>query len=159
VGGGPRQTTLEGLAAELGIAHAVRFDGRASFADVEAALGEAWALVAPSLWPEPFGLVAVEAITRGVPAIVSASGGFAETVEEGVSGYLVPNGDEQGLAECLIAAIDRGPTSVPADVVRALRRRHDVDDHATELSVLFGEVIAARHRAGGKVREGPLISH
>ena len=69
------------IAVELGIGGAVRFEGRVSFGAVEAALSKAWALVAPSVWPEPLGLTAIEAITRGVPAIATATGGFAETVE------------------------------------------------------------------------------
>lgn len=138
VGGGPRRAALEAFATELGIMEATRFDGRVSFPDVEAALSGAWALVAPSLWPEPLGLAAIEAITRGVPAITSASGGFAESVEDGVSGYLVANGDERALAECLVSMVDRGPMTVPDDRVQALRSRHDPAGHAAMLSAVFG---------------------
>jgi glycosyltransferase involved in cell wall biosynthesis len=145
LGGGPRRAALETLSADLAIAEAVHFDGRVSFAEVEAALSDAWALVAPSLWPEPLGLVAIEAITRGIPAITSASGGFAETVEDGVSGYLVPNGDEGALVDRLIAAVDAGPTTVPDRVVRALRNRHDGTEHATRLTTIFHEAVGA-HR-------------
>jgi glycosyltransferase involved in cell wall biosynthesis len=146
VGGGPRRAALEALAADLGISEAVRFDGRVSFAEVEAALSDAWALVAPSVWPEPLGLVAIEAITRGVPAITSASGGFAESVDDGVSGYLVANGDERALADCLVSAVDGGPMTVPDDVVRALRHRHDVTHHAAQLTAVFREAVDARRR-------------
>jgi glycosyltransferase involved in cell wall biosynthesis len=146
LGDGPRRTSLEARAGELGIREAIRFGGRVSFPEVEAALQTAWALVAPSIWAEPLGLTAIEAITRGVPAITSASGGFAETVQDGVSGHLVANGDESGLAECLIAAIDQGPITIPAEVVRLLRDRHDPARHATLLSAVLGEAIGARAR-------------
>jgi glycosyltransferase involved in cell wall biosynthesis len=145
-GGGPRQAALEALAERLGIRRAVRFDGRTSFGEVEMALSQAWALVAPSLWPEPLGLTAIEAITRGVPAIASASGGFAETVEHGVSGYLVPNGDQQALVECLICAVDGGPLAVPDDLVQALRRRHDPTHHTALLTTIFREAVHAHRR-------------
>jgi glycosyltransferase involved in cell wall biosynthesis len=143
VGGGQRRAALETLAADLGIGDAVRFEGRGSFAEVETALSDAWALVAPSVWPEPLGLTAIEAITRGVPAITSASGGFAETVEDGISGHLVTNGDEPALAECLVAAVDAGPITVPEPVVRALRNRHDAVQHASRLIAVFGEAVEA----------------
>jgi glycosyltransferase involved in cell wall biosynthesis len=146
LGDGPRRAALEALAVDLGIIETVRFDGRVSFAEVEIALSEAWALVAPSLWPEPLGLVAIEAITRGVPAIASASGGFGETVDEGVSGHLVPNGDERALVDRLISAVDGGPMTVPADVVLALRSRHDPTRHAELLGVVFREAMEARLR-------------
>jgi len=146
LGDGPRRAALEALAAELGIHEAVRFDGRVSFADVEVALSGAWALVAPSVWAEPLGLTAIEAITRGVPAITSASGGFAESVDDGVSGYLVANGDERALANCLVSAVDSGPMTVPDAAVRALRSRHDPTHHATRLRAVFGQAIDAHSR-------------
>jgi glycosyltransferase involved in cell wall biosynthesis len=145
LGGGPRQPILEALGNGLGIGGAVRFDGRVSFGEVETALREAWALVAPSIWPEPLGLTAIEAITRGVPVIASASGGLAETVEHGVSGYLVPNGDERALAECLVRTVDGGPLAIPDDVVGALRRRHDPTHHAALLTAVFDHAVGA-HR-------------
>jgi glycosyltransferase involved in cell wall biosynthesis len=146
LGGGARQAALETLADGLGIRSAVSFEGRVSFGEVETALKEAWALLAPSLWPEPLGLTAIEAITRGVPVIASAGGGFAETVEDGVSGSLVPNGDEQALAGCLIQAVDRGAVAVPEDVVQSLRRRHDPAHHTVLLTTVFREAIDAGRR-------------
>lgn len=146
VGGGPRRAALEALAVDLGIIGAVSFEGRVSFAEVEAALGSAWALVAPSVYPEPLGLVAIEAITRSVPAITSASGGFAESVDDGVSGYLVANGDELELADRLVSAVDGGPMTVPNDIVRALRSRHDPTHHAAQLAAIFREAAEACRR-------------
>jgi glycosyltransferase involved in cell wall biosynthesis len=141
LGDGPRRAALEADAAELGIAGVVRFEGRVSFGEVEAALSNAWALVAPSVWPEPLGLTAIEAITRGVPVIATATGGFAETVENGISGYLVANGDEQALADCLSSAVRRGPMTVPSEVVRRLRNRHDPAHHVALLTTVFKEAM------------------
>lgn len=146
LGGGPRRATLEAQAQGLGLGGSVGFEGRVSFDEVERALGQAWALLAPSLWPEPLGLTAIEAITRGVPAIASAGGGFAETIEPGVSGSLVPNGDEGALARCLIHAVDSGPRRVPHDVVRRLRSSHDPAHHTTLLTAIFRQVIEGRRR-------------
>jgi glycosyltransferase involved in cell wall biosynthesis len=64
-------------------------------------LNRAWAVVVPSLWAEPHGPVAVEAIVRGTPVICSASGGLGEIVEDGVSGLTFRNNDEEGLLRCL----------------------------------------------------------
>lgn len=44
-------------------------------------------LVVPSLWEEPFGLVAVEGMARGLPVVVTKSGGLVEIVEEGITGF------------------------------------------------------------------------
>jgi glycosyltransferase involved in cell wall biosynthesis len=44
-------------------------------------------LVVPSLWEEPFGLVAVEGMARSLPVVVTESGGLVEIVENGVTGF------------------------------------------------------------------------
>lgn len=140
VGDGPRRPELERLAASLGLGMAVDFAGRLPFAEVETELEGAWALVAPSLWPEPFGFAAAEAIARGVPVVASASGGHAETVEPGISGLLFPNGNAGALAECLdaIAAGRRFPGHVlPREVAERLRIRHDPKRHADRLRAIF----------------------
>jgi glycosyltransferase involved in cell wall biosynthesis len=59
---------------------------------VRAAYGRARAAVVPSVWAEPFGLVAIEAMAAGVPVIASATGGLVEIVAHGRTGLLVtPN--------------------------------------------------------------------
>jgi glycosyltransferase involved in cell wall biosynthesis len=57
--------------------------------------------VAPSVWPEPLGQVAVECLAAGTPAVVTATGGLGEVVRDGVEGLLVPPGDVPALTEAL----------------------------------------------------------
>jgi glycosyltransferase involved in cell wall biosynthesis len=143
VGTGPRRSELEQLSAALGLKPAVTFQGRVSPEQVERELTDAWALVAPSLWAEPFGLVAVEAIVRGVPVVASANGGFGETVEPGLSGLLFPNGDEEALGAAL-RAIARGEAfpghAVPDEVVRRAQEQHSMDRYVNRLRAVFREV-------------------
>jgi len=54
--------------------------------------------VAPSLWPEPFGLVALEAAAAGKPVIASNIGGLRDIVADGETGLLVEPGDIPALA-------------------------------------------------------------
>lgn len=143
LGDGPRRPALEDLARGLGIHGSVSFQGRVAFGEVEAALQEAWVLVAPSIWPEPLGLTAIEAITRGVPAVATASGGFAETIADGKSGFLVPNGDEEALAECLIRVADGAPATVPDELARSLQDRHHPARHAVLLTRVFEAILDA----------------
>lgn len=143
VGRGSQRPLLEQLATTLGLNAAVTFTGWLNPEQVERHLSDAWALVAPSLWAEPLGFVAIEAIVRGVPVIASASGGFAETVEHGVSGLLFPNGDEGALAvRMLDVAHGRhfDGHAVPLDVVKAMTERHDVERHVTRVRAIFREV-------------------
>ena len=102
IGQGVLRPALENLATSLGVQDSVTFCGWREPADVDVELSRAWALVAPSRWPEPFGLVALEAIFRGVPAVVPAFGGLAEIVEHGVTGLVFPPNDATGLSQSLL---------------------------------------------------------
>ena len=62
--------------------------------------------VLPSTWPEPFGLVVVEAMAAGKPVIATAQGGPLEIVVPGETGCLVPAGDESALAESVGRLLD-----------------------------------------------------
>jgi glycosyltransferase involved in cell wall biosynthesis len=57
--------------------------------------------VAPSLWPEPFGLVALEAAAAGKPIVATATGGLRDIVVDGETGLLVPPEDREALAAAL----------------------------------------------------------
>jgi glycosyltransferase involved in cell wall biosynthesis len=57
--------------------------------------------VAPSLWPEPFGLVALEAAAAGKPIAATATGGLRDIVVDGETGLLVPPEDREALAAAL----------------------------------------------------------
>lgn len=62
------------------------------------------AVVVPSIWPEPFGRVALEAISQGTPVVTTGAGGLAEIVEDGKTGY-VCNQTATALSRSIIKAI------------------------------------------------------
>jgi glycosyltransferase involved in cell wall biosynthesis len=70
-------------------------------------LGGAMALLFPINWPEPFGLVMIEAMACGTPVIAYRCGSVPEVIEDGVSGFVVD--DEDGAVDALrrIGRIDR----------------------------------------------------
>jgi glycosyltransferase involved in cell wall biosynthesis len=70
-------------------------------------LGGAEALLFPIDWPEPFGLVVIEAMACGTPVIAYARGSVREIVEHGVTGYIVEDEDEAVSAVGRIAQLDR----------------------------------------------------
>ncbi len=149
-GRGPERNRLVALARELGVEDAVSFLGWLPPNDIEAELARAWVLVAPSLWAEPLGLVALEAIVRGVPVIATSIGGFAETVEESVSGFLVPNGDIGELARRMAAianAREFPDHCVADDVIARMARRHDIRRHTDRMRDIFRRTINSSKRA------------
>jgi glycosyltransferase involved in cell wall biosynthesis len=65
-------------------------------------------VVSPSIWPEPFSRVILEAMWAGRAVVATAVGGSPEQVEDGVTGLLVPPGDARALAGA-VAALLRDP--------------------------------------------------
>lgn len=112
MGDGPDRPRLEGIAAELGLGTSVVFTGHLARATSQQHLEAAWVQAVPSLWAEPFGLVAAEALARGTPVIASDAGAPAEIVEHGATGWVVKTGDTQALSDTIDAALaDRSVAS------------------------------------------------
>lgn len=106
-GDGPERVELEALARELGLSERVAFRGWIEPERVAEAIDEATIALVPSVWREPFGLVALQAAQRGRPVVASATGGLPEVVIAGETGVLVPAGDAVALAEAVAALLAR----------------------------------------------------
>jgi glycosyltransferase involved in cell wall biosynthesis len=85
----------------------VEFLGEIGYPEKNKFLGEAAALLFPISWPEPFGIVMIEAMACGTPVIAYPFGSIPEVVKEGVSGHIVP--DLQGAVDAMgrVVALDR----------------------------------------------------
>jgi glycosyltransferase involved in cell wall biosynthesis len=103
-GDGPQRAEWERLAARLGVDATfvgwVDDDGRAGL------FRAASVLAVPSVWPEPFGLVGLEAGVFGVPSIAFDVGGIRDWLQPGVNGWLVPGAlpSARALADALVHA-------------------------------------------------------
>lgn len=93
----------------------VEFVGEVTDREKAKFLGEARALLFPIDWPEPFGLVLVEAMACGTPVLALGNGSVPEVIDDGVSGHVV---------DSLEAAIAALPQTMALDR-RAVRRRFD----------------------------------
>jgi glycosyltransferase involved in cell wall biosynthesis len=101
IGDGPLRATLEDQAGKEGIRDHVRFLGQVSNEIVTGYYKKARVFVLPSI-REPFGMVITEALSHYVPCIVTETGGMPEIVRSGQEGFVVPQGDSEGIAECII---------------------------------------------------------
>ena len=70
-------------------------------------IGNARALLMPIDWPEPFGLVMIEAMACGTPVIAYGHGSVPEIIEDGVTGFIVENQEQAIAAARNIGRIDR----------------------------------------------------
>jgi glycosyltransferase involved in cell wall biosynthesis len=83
------------------MAERVRPTGELSHAAAMAVVARATVVVLPSHF-EAFGYVCVEAMALGRPVVATSGHGFAEIIRQGIDGWLVPPGDADALAACLI---------------------------------------------------------
>jgi glycosyltransferase involved in cell wall biosynthesis len=104
-GDGPQRSAWQRLAHREGVA--AEFPGWLDSTKRLAALADAAVLAVPSVWPEPFGLVGLEAAARGVPAVAFDTGGIRQWLRHDVSGLLVPPaGGFRAMAAALTAVLD-----------------------------------------------------
>ena len=71
-------------------------------------LGEARGLLFPIDWPEPFGLVMIEAMACGTPVLAFRNGSVPEVIDEGVTGFVVDTEEEAVRRLGALLALDRG---------------------------------------------------
>ena len=86
----------------------IEYLGEITDAEKAEFLGNATALVCPYDWPEPFGLVLIEALACGTPVLAYRRGSIPEIIEDGVTGFVCEGLDEMTAAIQRIPEIDRG---------------------------------------------------
>lgn len=94
-GAGPLESQVAAWAATRASVHWL---GTLTREDCAALTTRCRAVIAPSQWEEPFGLVVPEAMAAGVPPVAAAHGSFRELIDHGVDGILFPPGDVSALA-------------------------------------------------------------
>ena len=103
-------------------------------------LGDAYALLFPIAWPEPFGLVMIEAMACGTPVIAYRHGSVPELMEDGRSGFIVNDVDGAVSAERRAAEVRR------ADVRNVFERRFTATQMASDYLRVYERVIAQHQR-------------
>jgi glycosyltransferase involved in cell wall biosynthesis len=97
----------------------------------------------PSTCQETFSLVAAESIAMGTPVVGSAFGALSEFVREGETGYLVPPGDPQALAERVIEHFTRPPVWRRQMRLRCTQQGRELvswERHLQLLSEIYAEI-------------------
>ncbi|MDA0999769.1 MAG: glycosyltransferase family 4 protein [bacterium] len=100
-GDGPFIADLRRMAGEIPSRHEIVFSGFIPRDRISEAYRRARVAVVPSIWPEPFGIVGIEAMAHGLPAVAFDVGGIPDWLTDGLTGALVPRKDVPGLARAL----------------------------------------------------------
>jgi glycosyltransferase involved in cell wall biosynthesis len=104
-GAGSGRGDSERLCARLGIQSRVEFLGPVGPEAMAAVYDRGRVAVVPSLWPEPFGMVGVEAMRRARPVVGARHGGIPEWLTHGVTGWTFDPGSYASLARALRSAM------------------------------------------------------
>lgn len=117
-------------------------------------LGNARALLFPIDWPEPFGLVMIEAIACGTPVIAFRCGSVPEVIDDGVSGFVVETVDEAVAALERIGDLDR------ARVRRTFETRFTAERMARDYLSIYRRLTISENRAAvGRLQTAAAAQH
>jgi glycosyltransferase involved in cell wall biosynthesis len=151
-GEGPERARLEGLAHDLGLAGHATFAGKLARTELERMLAGAWAQALPSIWREPFGNAAGEALMRGTALVASETAGVARLIDDPEAAVLVAPGDVDRLADALARVL--GDREV-AERIGARGRAFALDRlsyraYVDRVVELYAELTDTSSRTGGR---------
>jgi len=156
VGDDGRQTSYRTSLLEL--IHECQLDGVVRLlpqtADMPAAYSLAAVVVAPSIKPEGFGRVPVEAQAMGRPVIASDVGGFRETIVNGLTGLLVPPGDAGRLSVALASALDLGTEdreALAAEAIANIQAKFTKEHMCAATLEVYRELVAGNRSVADPV--------
>ena len=142
-GTGPEQPVLEALAKRLDVP--ATFYGWVRGPDRRRLFQESDLLAIPSVWPEPFGIVGIEAGTYGIPSVGYGVGGIVDWLEPGVTGELAPGNPPtvRGLANALVRVLE-SPTHYHSlcEGAKQMVQRYNPDDCFRRLDDILEQAIA-----------------
>lgn len=118
----------------------IEYVGEINDAEKNDFLGEAAAVLCPYDWPEPFGLVLIEAMACGTPVLAYRQGSIPEIIEHGVTGYICDNIGEMAQAVAGLSRIDRTRCR------EIFEKRFTVERMVKDYLAIYDSVVAASHR-------------
>jgi glycosyltransferase involved in cell wall biosynthesis len=127
----------------------VEFIGEVGGARKDEFLGNSHALLFPIDWPEPFGLVMIEAMACGTPVVAWRNGSVPEVIEEGVTGFVVDNVDDA------VRAVGRVDTLSRLACRQQFEARFDAGRMTSDYVDLYRRLAGATGESIGSVLNGP----
>jgi glycosyltransferase involved in cell wall biosynthesis len=98
-------------------------------------LGNAYAFLFPIDWPEPFGMVMIEAMACGAPVIAYRQGSIPEVIEEGATGFIVENLEEA------VKAVERVSTLSRKRCRQVFEERFSVTRMARDYMIIYNQLV------------------
>ncbi|MDZ8185451.1 MAG: glycosyltransferase family 4 protein [Nostoc sp. ChiSLP02] len=143
-GEGWERPRLEKLADTLGLKHRITWHGWCDRHKIDELYQQCFAVIFPSVWPEPAGLVTLEAYARYRPVIGSAVGGIPEHLRDGETGILVPGNDIKKLAQAInyLSSDYQKSLEMGKQGHALLMREFTMNCHVNNLRTIYAKTIA-----------------
>jgi glycosyltransferase involved in cell wall biosynthesis len=117
----------------------VELVGELEHSGKEAFLGQAYAVLFPIAWPEPFGLVMIEALACGTPVIAYRRGSVPEVLEDGVTGWIVEGCEEA------VQAVERVSTLSRTRCRQVFEERFSASRMTQDYLKIYQQVLEGEH--------------
>jgi glycosyltransferase involved in cell wall biosynthesis len=131
----------------------VEFLGELSGDDRDALFARSHAVLMPGSWPEPFGLVAIEALACGAPVIARRVGGLDEIIRDGVDGFFGDDVTEMAFMVQAVASLDR--EAIRSSVIDRFSATRMADGYEALYARMLGLDVEDESRRGGRLVEIP----
>ena len=143
IGDGPELGNLKQFAEDLGLSSRITFPGWLSHDELDQVYRHCTMVVVPSIWPEPFGIVGIEAMAYQKPVIAFDVGGISDWLKNDEMGILVTPQDESKLAEMMITLLDNPTQAIRMGIKgrEIVERNFTSDVHLNRLLDLFESAI------------------
>jgi glycosyltransferase involved in cell wall biosynthesis len=143
VGDGPETLEIKKVVRQRGLTSKVNFYGWLNHKKLSDLYVESSVVVVPSIWPEPFGIVGIEAMAYGRPVVAFDSGGISEWLIDGHTGFLIRAGDNQELAAKIKVLLNNPELSkFMGENGREIVKKHFIPEaHLKSLLPLFEKTI------------------
>ncbi len=140
-GAGRFQSEILKTASHLGVA--IEFQEWCGGAELRRAFRRATVVAFSSVWPEPFGLVGIEAMMHAKPVVAFDAGGVRDWLQHGRTGFAVPHLDVKQFADCLDRLLqnDALRRSMGSAAQQYASERFTADAHINKLLDIYREVV------------------
>ncbi len=147
---GPELAHSKKLAQRLGLSHSIDFTGWSSPSEHAGHYRDSRVVVIPSVWPEPFGLVGIEAMSYAKPVVAFRVGAIPDWLEDGETGFLIEPYDEDLLAGKIKFLLTH--PSQAAEMGQKGRRRvqrlFSEEIYMANLLKIYKQVLSSKHGPG-----------
>jgi glycosyltransferase involved in cell wall biosynthesis len=143
---------LKSLSKELGIENRVCFTGWVNPDQRDELYRDSSLVVVPSVWPEPFGIVGIEAMSYAKPVVAFRMGGISEWLDDGKTGFLIAPYDIAEMSKSIDSLLQQKDLAHEMGMLGRAKVEHQFTEvqHIRRLSETYNNVMDSRSLNGSR---------